>query len=93
MSGILGRTAFMDQEKGYPRFHDYCVVNTALGNMVEFDTPFQRGEREATYQFDPNHWSIKVDKIEQLPMDRRPAIVSDGDILLHEVGSYYKAGY
>lgn len=93
MSGILRRTAFMDQEKGYPRFHDYCVVATSLGNMVEFDTPFQRNELQGTYTFDPSHWTVKVDAIEQMPMDRRPAIVSDGTILLHEVGSYYKDGY
>jgi hypothetical protein len=92
MSGILRRTAFVDQENGLWRFHDFCVVQTGLGTMVEFDAPFQRTQVQETNAYNPADAGSRVDKVESLSMDKRPALFKDGEIMLHEA-SYYKEGY
>ena len=92
MSGIVQRTAFVDRENGTWRFHDYCVVKTSLGDMVEFDAPFQRSGINFTTIFDPTDQSTRVDKVESMKMDQRPAIFKDGETMLHE-SWYYKEGY
>jgi hypothetical protein len=92
MSGIVKRTVFADQEKGYWRFHDYCMVNTSLGVMVEFDSPFQRRGTitEPTQIFNPNDQAVKVNEIMSMSLDRRPDFMWNGDqtILLHENWNY-----
>ena len=92
-SGIIRRTALMDSSKGYVIFHDYCVVNTSLGNMIEFDAPFQQGMTGRT-QFDPSAESYKVDEIISFPLGVRHPLMKDEDtgLLLQEIGTY-KTGY
>ena len=92
-SGIIRRTALMDDSKGYVIFHDYCIVNTSIGNCVEFDAPFQQGMTGRT-QFDPSAESYKVDEIISLSLGVRHPLMKDENtgLLLQEIG-VYKTGY
>ena len=93
MSGILRRTAFVDESRGYPLYHDYCIVETSLGPMTEFSAPFQRGDiqNKGNVPFTPSSESFKVDRVESLSIDKRPAIMKDAalDLLLQETSNYH----
>lgn len=92
MSGIMRRTAFVDNSKGYPIYHDYCVVTTSLGSMVEFSPPLQRGDVSGA--FSPGNEAFKIDEVVSLDIHRRPAIMKDEalDLMLQETSNYH-SGY
>jgi hypothetical protein len=92
-SGILKRTALVDNSKGYPIYHDYCLVETSLGSAVEFNPPLQRGDIGGSV-FNPGNEAYKIDEVVSLSADQRPAIMKDEalGILLQET-SNYNAGY
>jgi hypothetical protein len=91
-SGILRRTALVDNSKGYPIYHDYCLVATSLGTCVEFAAPFQRGDIGSA--FNPAAESVKVDEIVSLSTDVRPDIFFDtGTGMLLQELSNEKTGY
>lgn len=92
-SGILRRTAYADWSKGYPIYHDYCVVETTLGPMVEFDAPFQRTSLAAN-AYNPANEAVRVDEVVSLSTDKRPAIMQDEaqGIMLQET-SFNHSGY
>lgn len=91
MAGVLRRTALVDNSKGYPIYHDYCLVETSIGTLIEWNPPFQRGELGT---FSPSNENYKVDDIVSLSIDVRPDVFKSSDgRLLHEISSPERTGY
>jgi hypothetical protein len=69
MPGILRRTIYIDDSKGYVRWFDVAKVETGLGTMWEGWTPFAYHEgMPAT--IDDTDMMRKVDKIERFDYRR-----------------------
>lgn len=69
MSGILRRTIYIDDSKGYVRWFDVAKVETQIGSMWEGYTPFPyHGEMPAT--IDDTDMIRRVDVIERFDYGR-----------------------
>lgn len=67
MSTILKRTIFADTDIGFYRFHDWALVLTSLGAMME---PFcEVGARGGNNEIDWEEDMQRVDEIQPLSMD------------------------
>jgi hypothetical protein len=73
MSDILKRTIFIDDSGGMVRFHDWAVVNHALGTMMEPFSEIRRigsATKAGISNFDSTDAMCRIDAIERLSLDK-----------------------
>jgi hypothetical protein len=97
MSGIVKRTVFYDQlpNQGPLVLHDWNIVLTSVGNMMEPARPWQRLSLTLTGQaatFDPTDDICRVDELQQFPMGKEEMLMGD-TIALIGGGTYPRKGY
>jgi len=96
MSGILRRTAYSDNSKGYWMFHDWARVQTGLGTMAEPWMGFQKFSimQDGQGSHDPTDMIQKVDVLENVSMGREMAIWADTNgTVLHGGRITERTGY
>lgn len=98
MSGILRRTIFVDDAKGYVLFHDWCKVTTGIGTMVEprcvlSQRPFD-GVAVAAAKVNPSDDINRVDSLERIAIGKENMFLADETLLaLHGGMLWQRVGY
>jgi len=98
MSGILRRTQFVDDSKGYIIFSDWCRVVTGIGTMLEprclmAQRPFD-GSDKTIGKFDPTDDIFRTDDIERLGFGRWNTYLTDETgLALHGGEIWPRGGY
>lgn len=98
MSGILQRTIFVDDSKGYVLWHDWAKVTTGIGGMVEPRCPVALrpfdGVAATAGRLDPSDDIFRVDSIERMSMGREKMFLADETLLaLHGGQLWQRKGY
>uniref|UniRef100_A0A6M3IK09 Uncharacterized protein n=1 Tax=viral metagenome TaxID=1070528 RepID=A0A6M3IK09_9ZZZZ len=80
MSDILKRTIFIDDSGGVIRFHDWAVVTTSLGVMMEPCTGIHRVSTDTAgglSNYDATEPMSRIDAIQRHSLDRGLYIVGE----------------
>ena len=80
MSDILKRTIFIDDSKDVVRFHDWALVITELGVMMEPFVEIRKGSGGTVAgisNYDSTEPMSRIDKIERISLDRGLYILGD----------------
>jgi hypothetical protein len=80
MSDIKVRTVFVDDSDGIVRFHDWALVVTDLGEMLEPFSPLARFERNTLAGLSDWDWTepmCRIDRIQRFSLDRGLQILGD----------------
>ena len=79
MSGILGRTVFLDKlRSGQYVMHDWALVTTGLGTCVEPCRAFSK-EADKAISHDPTDMLARVDNVESLSIGRENCLIGGAD--------------
>ena len=98
MAGILNRTIFVDDSKGYVLWHDWAKVTTGIGAMVEPRCFFAQRPMDGTtstgsrIEKDDDIW--RVDSIDRIAIGKEKMFLSDEkDMALHGGELWPRIGY
>lgn len=93
MSEVLKRVMYIDNSDGFVRFHDWALVNTELGMMLEpFCYPGVKWQHNSTgglLDYDAKESMHRIDEMQTYSLDRGLQILGDtviGGTLMPRVG-------
>lgn len=92
MSGIARRTVYYENDKdGYIRPHDWALVTTGIGSMVEPKLEWfpRTGNNSLGPVFNPSDDISRIDSMKEYSRDREPYIMGDA---LHGGCLYARSG-
>lgn len=98
MSGILKRTMYVDDSKGYVLFHDWAKVTTGIGTMVEPRCAFAQrpfdGVSVSAAKVNPSDDVNRVDALERIAIGKEQSFLADETIIaLHGGQLWQRVGY